>query len=189
MRIVIASVHENFLNHRTHFIHMLITNLTYIKPYLNLYMPIIVAIFAIPACSIHYEPDFCQTHTEPLNRNRSACFDVYGYVLGNIEPGANVFLYYVNNFNYDSVMQTVRKCSPVQIVRVNKTAEYNFACLDYGQYVAAILSSSYRNSSVGSPLPYEFKNENVSVEIVFQGGDYEYSVGAISINKTHQAQP
>lgn len=117
------------------------------------------------------------------------CMDIQGHVLGDINPGSEVFLFKLQKQDYDTVMNTVRMSTPVQTGIVNGTAGFNFTCLSYGQYVAAIPSTSYRNSSVGSPLVYEFRNESVSIDIVFQGGDHEYLVGAFSINKTHQALP
>ena len=156
---------------------------------LHFFMFIIAVIISLSACSTIPKVDFCQNFTAPLNANRTLCIDVHGHVLGNIQSGAHVFLYRVQNLDYVPVMRTVRNCTPIQIGRVNDTAGYNFTCLDYGRYVASIPSSSYANSSVGSPIADEFKDGNSTLFFVFQGGDYEYSVGAFSINKTHQAQP
>lgn len=156
--------------------------------YLPLFVPIIVASISLYACSTSPEPEFCQNFTAPLNGNRTACIDVHGYVLGNIQTGANVCLYRVQNFDYEPVMQTIKNCTPIQVDNVSRTAGYNFTCLDYGQYVAAIPSTSYKNHSVGSPLVYGFKNENVSIDSIYQGGDHEYLVGTFSINQTCQVQ-
>ena len=168
---------------------MLVNNAAKNEFHLHLFMFIVAIIISLYACSTIPKVDFCQNFTAPVNGNRTPCIDIHGYVLGNIQSGAQVFLYRVQNLDYTPVIQTVRNCTPIQIGRVNDTAEYNFTCLAYGQYVAAIPSTSYTNSSVGSPLAYEFKNENVSIDVVYQGGGHGYLVGAFSINKTHQAQP
>ncbi|MEA3305762.1 MAG: hypothetical protein U9R52_02995 [Candidatus Omnitrophota bacterium] len=159
------------------------------RPYLSLFVLIIAAIISLYACSTSPKPDFCQNVTVTLNGNKTVCIDIQGYVLGNIQSNGHVYLYWVDDIDYTPVMQTVNECGPIQTCRVHKSAEFNFTCLDYDHYVAAIPSTSYTNRFVGSPLVYQFKNENISINIVYKGGDYEYLVGAFNINKTHQAQP
>jgi hypothetical protein len=43
-------------------------------------------------------------------------------------------------------------------------------------------ATSY-NRSVGAPLPEEFESHNYSLRVAFQGGDYQFWVGAFSIEK------
>jgi len=168
---------------------MLVNNASKNGFHLHSFILIVAVIISLYACSTIPKVDFCQNFTVPLNANRTSCIDVHGHVLGNIQPGAHVFLYRVQNLDYAPVMQTFRNCTPIQIGRVNDRAGYNFTCLDYGHYVASIPSSSYSNSSVGSPIADEFETVNSTLFFVFQGGDSKYLVGAFSINKTHQAQP
>ena len=116
----------------------------------------------------------------PSPGSASACIDINGRVLGDITPNATVSLYETPSLNYSVVMKTIRTFQPINHATVNASGEFIFGCLYPGQYVFAIPSSSY-NSSVGSPLPYESNSKNLSLRIVFQGGDYYYLVGAFSI--------
>ena len=115
------------------------------------------------------------------------CTTVHGHILGDIIPGSEVFLFELDNRSYPTVMNTVRMNTPVQIGVVNHTAGFNFSCLDIGNYVVSIPAGSYRNESVGSPMPSEIIGENVSLEIYFQGGDTEYLVGTFGIWQTNKA--
>jgi hypothetical protein len=80
-------------------------------------------------------------------------------------------------------MRTIRTAQPVMQQLANESSGFEFECLSIGKYVFVIPTASY-NGAVGSPLPYEFDCENVSLEIAFQGGDSTYSVGAFLITKS-----
>ena len=118
----------------------------------------------------------------PLNASESACIDVYGIVLGNPYPGSNVSLYRTNSTNYTWVMHHIRTRNPVSSSLINESKEFRFDCLNPGDYAFVIPSANF-DMVVGSPLTYEFECENHSLEIAFQGGDYEYAVGAFSIER------
>jgi hypothetical protein len=147
------------------------------------------------ALSMNLTLSCSQRHTSVPEKNVSTghektdfglCIDVYGRVLGNITPGSNAFLFELNQTDYETVMNTVRMNIPIQIGIVNESAGFNLTCLDVGNYVVSIPAESYRYESVGSPLPYDFSNENVSLEIYFQGGDTKYLVGTFGIKKTNK---
>ena len=111
-----------------------------------------------------------------------SCFNVSGFVLGNIISNSSVYLYQSSSLDYDAVMMRVRTADPIQTERVNKYAEFNFKCLPYGKYVVSIPSKLYANNSVGAPLPYENKSGNAELSLVFQGGDYQYLVSVFTID-------
>lgn len=113
----------------------------------------------------------------------SACIDVDGTVLGNVIRDSNVSLYETLSLNYSIIMSEIRTNRPVKWSIVNETLGFSFRCLPTGNYAFVIPTSSY-DGAVGSPLPYEFDCENLSLEIAFQGGDHEYSVGAFSTRHT-----
>jgi len=85
-------------------------------------------------------------------------------------------------------MSEIRTNRAVKWGLVNETRGFSFRCLSIGNYAFVIPTSSY-DGAVGSPLPYEFDCENLSLQIAFQGGDYEYSVGAFSIRPTSKDKP
>jgi len=116
----------------------------------------------------------------PESVSSSACIDVDGVVLGNPIPGANVSLYEISSLTYSVVMSEIRTNRPAKRASLNSTRGFNFSCVDPGNYAFVIPVSSYAGV-VGSPLPYEFDCETLSLDIVFQGGDYQYSVGVFSI--------
>jgi hypothetical protein len=118
----------------------------------------------------------------PLHSPSTVCIDVKGTVFGDIEVGSEVLLFKVSSFNYTIVMFEIRNNHPVAKTCVNASAKFKFICLDYGNYTFAIPTSSF-NRSWGPPLPYEFDCENVTIKIVFQGGDSTHMVGAFSIIK------
>lgn len=133
---------------------------------------------------------FCTSLRQPIRENRidtpikdieKACIDIHGYVLGAIRSNATIYLYRTPSLQFDFVLKTVRTAVPYQVSQVNDSKEFKFPCLIHGQYVLAVPSDAYQNRSVGSPLPHETINENFSVNVVFQGGDYEYLVGAFII--------
>lgn len=117
-------------------------------------------------------------------KRESVCVDVHGYVLGAIRPGATVYLYRTKTLEFDPVLEVIRQAVPFNVGWVNASKEFCFLCLDYGLYVAAIPTASYKYSSVGSPLVRDYETGNASVNSLFQGGDHEYMLGAFSINKT-----
>ena len=132
----------------------------------------------------------CLNHPEtaPLEPEKHApsiissdtCIDVKGTVLGDIIPYSNVSLYETSSLNFSFIMSEIRTTQPVRSGTVNESDSFIFSCLSPGKYVLVIPSSCY-NTSVGSPLPYEFDCENFSLRIAFQGGDFQYAVGAFSI--------
>lgn len=128
--------------------------------------------------------------TAPADDSSSACINVNGKVLGDIIPHSIVSLYKTPGLNYSTVMSTIRTTQPVMQELVNESAGFEFDCLSFGKYVFVIPTTSY-NGAVGSPLPYEFDCQNISLGIAFQGGDSAYSVGAFSIinssGKNHSA--
>ena len=124
--------------------------------------------------------------TAPANGSSSACIDVQGKVLGDIIPHSIVSLYETASLNYSVVMNTIKTTRPVKQELVNQTSGFQFDCLSFGEYVFVIPTTSY-SGAVGSPLPYEFACQNISLGIAFQGGDSTYSVGAFSIkNMIHE---
>ena len=85
-------------------------------------------------------------------------------------------------------MRMVRTGQPWRTSQVNESKEFTFSCLTEGHYILAIPSELFHNRSAGSPLLYELETENFSVNIVYQGGDGDYLVGAFSINRTDKTQ-
>ncbi len=128
----------------------------------------------------------------PSRISDGACIDVGGIVSGNIIPGSKVSLYETPSTNYSVVMNRIRTTHPMDWTTVNETEGFTFSCLPQGQYAFAIPATSY-NGTVGAPLPYEFDCQDLSLRIAFQGGDYQYMVGAFTIenstrSKTAQTQ-
>lgn len=119
------------------------------------------------------------------DRPQGDCVDVNGVVLGDIVPNSSVFLYNTSATAYDVVMDEIKEPFHVISAYVNVTKGFSFSCLFPGNYAFVIPSSSF-NGSVGSPLPYEFDCQNLSLRISFQGGNYSYAVGAFSIKNSHQ---
>ena len=120
--------------------------------------------------------------TAPVNGSSSVCINVQGIVLGDITPYSIVSFYETASLNYSVVMNTIKTTRPVKQELVNQTSGFQFDCLSFGEYVFVIPTTSY-SGAVGSPLPYEFDCQNISLGIAFQGGDSTYSVGAFSIKK------
>ena len=118
--------------------------------------------------------------TASLNGYTGGCIPVEGRVLGDVHPYSVVYVYETQSLKYDDVMNSARKPYPISWALVNESGEFYFPCLIPGKYVFVIETSSFENS-VGSPLPYEFDCQNISLEIAFQGGDPQYAVGAFSI--------
>ena len=143
----------------------------------------VAAVLLCQGCSKQPENDsFDPAANAPSSFSASACIDVHGKVLGDIKPNTNVSLYRTPSVEYAFVVSTIRTNHPVGSARINESNGFSFNCLTYGNYAFAIPTSSYI-SSVGFPLPYEFDCENFSLRIAFQGGDYQYAVGAFSIDK------
>ena len=121
--------------------------------------------------------------TAPSNGSVSACIPVEGRVLGDVQPYSVVYVYETQSLHYYDVMSSARKPWPISWALVNESAGFDFPCLIPGKYVFVIKTSSF-GRSVGSPLPYEFDCQNISLEIAFQGGDSQYAVGAFSIKNS-----
>ena len=140
--------------------------------------------FAFLGCAQKTERPIAASGTEAQSdRNSNACYNVSGFVLGDINLNANVYLYQSSSLEFEAVMMTVRTADPIKTGRVNDLAEFNLSCLSNGKYVVSIPSKSYVNNSVGSPLPYEYENSKASLNIVFQGGDNQFLVGAFTIEE------
>lgn len=146
---------------------------------------IFVEILIILYCLNHIEtivlkyqgPDPLKAPSRVLS---SACIKVEGTVPGDIIPGSIVFLFETSSVNFSVVMNEIRTTQPVSQGTVNESSGFSFACLSPGKYAFVIPSSSY-DGAIGFPLPYEFDCKNLSLVIAFQGGDYQYAVGAFSI--------
>ena len=135
-------------------------------------------------CSKPSQTTFLESQSNaPSNDSSSACIKVNGIVLGDISPDSIVSLYETSSLNYSIVMSTIRTTQPIRQQLVNESGGFEFDCLSFSKYVFYIPTESY-NGAVGSPLPYEFECDNISLKIAFQGGDSAYSVGTFSITKS-----
>lgn len=119
----------------------------------------------------------------PSGTSDAPCIGVDGIVLGDIIPGSKVSLYETPSTNYSVVMDRIRTTHPLDWMIVNETAGFTFSCLYQGNYAFAIPATSY-NGTVGAPLPFEFDCQDLSLRIAFQGGDYQYMVGAFTIENS-----
>ena len=152
---------------------------------------IVIAISIVLCQGCLYRPDTVSYKAPipaPSTVSSSACIDVTGIVLGDIIPNATVFLYETSSLNFTIIMREIRITQPVSWGVVNESEGFMFSCLSYGTYALVIPSSSYRGA-VGSPLPYEFDCENLSLRIAFQGGDSQYAVGAFSLERGPSPTP
>lgn len=145
---------------------------------------ILFIITITPACK--YKDERIDIKNIPCNCPAGNCINVKGRVLGDIKPNSSVFLYNTPDINFSSVMNQIRKSPFSQKQLVDKQMEFEFGCLPMGTYTFAIPTSSY-NTSVGSPLPYEYDCRNHSIKIAFQGGDYQYAVGAFYITGNRES--
>ena len=125
----------------------------------------------------YQEPDQLKAPSRSLS---SACIEVEGTVPGDIIPGSIVFLFETSSEKFSVVMNRIRARQPVSQGTVNASGRFSFVCLSPGKYAFVIPSASF-DGAIGFPLPYEFDCKNLSLEIAFQGGDYQYAVGAFSI--------
>ena len=147
---------------------------------------LVAAVGLICGCT---QPEAVGAHnfsSAPLIVPASACIDVEGKVSGDIIPNATVYLYRSSNLNFTTIMTEIRTTNPFSSGIVNKSKKFRFQCLSFGNYTFVIPTTSY-TWGTGSPLPYEFECKNVSVRIAFQGGDYQYAVGAFSIEPNNQS--
>jgi hypothetical protein len=145
----------------------------------------VAGIMFLLSCTIPQQPLSENGIDGSTKGNNKACIDVQGYVLGEINSNATIHLHRTLQLDFDYVMKMVRTGVPFQVSQVNDYQKFKFDCLTSGQYVLAIPSMLYQNSTVGSPLPYETANEYLSVQVVFQGGDSGYLVGVFSINESY----
>ena len=145
------------------------------------FISIIIAVSTCHGCS---NPS--QTLPNDVNKTATSngytggCIPVEGRVLGDVRPYSVVYVYETQSLKYNDVMSSARKPYPISWALVNESGGFDFPCLIPGKYVFVIETSSFENS-VGSPLPYEFDCQDISLEIAFQGGDPQYAVGAFSI--------
>jgi hypothetical protein len=147
-------------------------------------LAMIIALILFSSCSErnrHQRPILINSSVVKESGNNGPCYNIQGYVLGTISPGAEVFFFRCQSLEYATVMQTVRTAIPIQNRIVNDAARFNISCLNDGNYTAMIPATSYINGSVGSPLPVEFNTTNGYLDIAFQGGDSDYLVCAFSI--------
>ena len=150
-----------------------------------IFVSIVIAIWPLYGCTqpvSFHKPGYAQS-----NVSASACLDIKGTVLGDIIPNSTVYLYRSSTLNFTTIMTAITTTNPIASSIVNKSKKFRFQCLSFGNYTVVIPTTSYSRAT-GSPLPYEFECKNVSVRIAFQGGDYQYAVGAFSIEPNNQSQ-
>lgn len=142
---------------------------------------IIMAIFLYSGCSCDPVPTVCRFH-EPLSESGygNTCLNIHGAVAGDIIPGAQVYLFQPSSLNLSVVLTEIRTMPALGWRPVNESGAFEFHCLSPGEYVFVIPTTSY-DGWIGFPLPYEVDCENLSVRIVFHGGDYKYAVGAFGV--------
>lgn len=146
---------------------------------------VLLTVLLFSGCQTDIPEFFYKENT--YDRSKGDCVDVHGRVLGDIVPTSSVFLYSTSSTVYDTVMSEIKEPFQVASATVNETKGFNFSCLFPGEYAFVIPRSSF-DGSVGSPLPYEFDCQNLSLRIAFQGGNYSYAVGAFSIKNSHQLE-
>ena len=108
------------------------------------------------------------------------CMDINGTVLGRLHPGSHGHLYRMERLDFPAVMNHIREAAPTASAFLSTNQHFFFHCLPPGTYVLAIPVSSY-NSSCGSPIPEERWQNNLSVRVIYQGGDSGYMVTVFAI--------
>jgi hypothetical protein len=106
--------------------------------------------------------------------------DINGTVLGRLHPGSHGHLYRMELLDFPAVMDGIRKAEPAASAFLSTNQHFFFHCLPPGTYVLAVPVSSY-NSSCGSPIPEERQQNNLSVRVIYQGGDSGYMVTVFAI--------
>ena len=122
------------------------------------------------------------THTCDNSNDTSwhICMDINGTVLGRLHPDSRAHLYRMERLDYPVVMNIIRATAPTGSTFLSTNQHFFFHCVPPGRYVLAIPVSSY-NSSCGSPIPEERRQNNLSVRVIYQGGDSGYMVTAFAI--------
>lgn len=108
------------------------------------------------------------------------CMDINGTVLGRLHPGSHGHLYRMELLDFPAVMDNIREAAPTASAFLSTNQHFFFHCLPPGTYVLAIPVSSY-NSSCGSPIPEERRQNNLSLRVIYQGGDSGYMVTVFAI--------
>lgn len=80
-------------------------------------------------------------------------------------------------------MEEIRTQRPIEWSIVDERKRFGFMCISQRNYAFVIPVSSY-NRSVGAPLPDKSAYGSLFIDIAFQGGDWQYAVGAFSINES-----
>jgi hypothetical protein len=114
------------------------------------------------------------------NTFRHNCMDINGTVLGRLQPDSRVHLFQMERLDYPDVMNAIRAAVPTASAFLSTNQHFFFHCVSPGRYVLAIPVSSY-NFSCGSPIPEERQQNNLSVRVIYQGGDSGYMVAAFAI--------
>jgi hypothetical protein len=108
------------------------------------------------------------------------CMDINGTVLGRLNPDSRVHLYQMEQLDFPVVMNIIRATEPAGSAFLSTNQLFFFHCVPPGTYVLAIPASSY-NSSCGSPIPEGLRQNNLSVRVIYQGGDSGYMVAAFTV--------
>ncbi len=138
---------------------------------------ICLTIVIVFICLVELLATGCQNNIPISNpKNRLAdeyprnCVNIHGTVSGDITANSRVFLYSTSTTLYDAVMDEIGEKTPIKSASINQSGEFNIGCIPPGEFAFVIPTNAYRGS-IGSPLPYEFVCDNLSLRIAFQGGN------------------
>lgn len=110
----------------------------------------------------------------------TSCVNISGLVLGKPVTDSIVYLYEIDHFELEQVINQIKEREPIQFTKVANGSKFTFTCVEAGSFAAVIpVSSNIR--SAGAPLPYEFDCDNLSLRIVFQGGNSDWMIGTFKI--------
>jgi len=126
------------------------------------------------------------TNTDNIDNSNDTswhnCMDINGTVLGCLNPDSRVHLYQMERLDFPAVMNIIKATEPTGSAFLSTNQHFFFHCVPPGTYVLAIPASSY-NSSYGSPIPEGRRQNNLSVRVIYQGGDSGYMVTVFTIER------
>mgnify|MGYP003592937902 CR=1 FL=1 len=114
------------------------------------------------------------------NTSQHNCMDISGIVLGRLHPGSHGNLYRMELLDFPAVMDDIREREPTASVFLSNNHNSFLHWLPQGKYILAIPVSSY-NSSCGSPIPVERLQNDLSVRVIYKGGDSKYMISVFAI--------
>ncbi len=113
---------------------------------------------------------------------REPLLNVSGFLTARAKPNSTLYLFITPNTSLSHSLYVVEHCTPIMKTTLHNDTDFEIGPLPCGQYLAMLPAHEFIFRQ-GFPIIREVSGSNLTLTMIFHGGNYRYSIGAFSIDE------